>query len=65
MGNSRKYVDLNTLEVKLVAEGGSVPANLMPFKNAINNLAPEQKAKVIVSNNHLADMLRAKWLVEV
>lgn len=46
-GNARKYVDLNILEVKLVAEGEFVPANLMPFKNAMKNLTPEQKAKII------------------
>lgn len=53
------------LEVKLVSEGESVPDNLMPFKNAMKNLTPEQKAKIIISNNRLADVLRAKWLAEV
>lgn len=65
INNIKKYVDLNTLEVKLVPKGEIVPVNLMPFKNAMKNLTPEQKAKIIASNNRLADAFRAKWLAEV
>lgn len=35
INNIKKYVDLNTLEVKLVPKGEIVSANLMPFKNAM------------------------------